>query len=156
MTTGSYVQLFDNFYYGIHPAIVDPILDIDIYFYLTEPHQAEVYTNCQYYYEYPIIDRQAISVRKLRALVKSIMKELKQGHSVYIACKGGHGRSGLVAGAVLAFVKGWDYPLTKQYLQQEWEQQRKLETPQTKIQKAQLLKYCEYLSQKKRRINDIS
>ena len=94
------------------------------------------------------------------------MKELKQGHSVYIACKGGHGRSGLVAGAVLAFVKGWDYPLTKQYLQQEWEQQRRLDllrpiirklgTPQTKIQKAQLLKYCEYLSQKKRRINDIS
>ena len=158
-TTGSYVRI-ENLYFGIHPAIVDPKIDIDIYIILTEDfgidntNENKTEQNRTEYLHFPILDTKAPNIKQLGKIVDIIIN-LEKDKRVYIACKGGHGRSGTVAGAVLGKKYNLSYNSVIDILNREWRTQRnmdligakfrKLGVPQTKVQKNTLKTYIKCL-----------
>ena len=56
--------------------------------------------NCSFINE-PIEDMNITSDVKVRTLCENIVKKIYKGEKVYIHCKGGHGRTGTIAGIVL-------------------------------------------------------
>lgn len=141
----SYVQLDDNIFYGIHPMIVDPVQSFDNYIILTTEDEVPEIMDAIYY---PIADRRAPTYQRLISMVDEI--DLLDGN-VYIACRGGHGRSGLIAGALYAKRHGTSFQETINHLQTCWSSQRdmqkirphirRLGSPQSKKQKDMLEKY---------------
>ena len=98
MSKGSYVKLDDDIYYGIHPSIVNPDFHVDNYIILTELNKFPL-PKIDNVFEYPIKDRCALPIDQIQNIVEHI---LKLEGNVYIACKVGHGRSGLITAAVYA------------------------------------------------------
>jgi hypothetical protein len=144
---GSYVKLDNTLFYGIHPAIVKPDFEPDHYIILTEDHEFD-YHKLDNMIFYPIKDRKSVIVNELDKIVNKI---LALNGTIYIACKGGHGRSGLIAAAVYSKKYKKDYNYTLKYINKEWSKQRdmtkirpfirKLGSPQTSIQKKVLKDY---------------
>jgi len=131
-------------YFGIHPGIVSPQRNFDHYINLTENNDYEGSVH------FPIPDRKAPSLGYLADIVKYI---LSLDGSVYIFCKGGHGRSGTIASAIygrLENVKGDEAMKT---VCDKWRkhrdmnkirpQIRKLGVPQTRVQKDVVREYLD-------------
>lgn len=148
---GSYVKLDDNLYYGIHPNIVKPDIDFDHYVILTEKNEKDIPKgNVKNAVYFPIKDRKALSVKQLDTVVKRI---LKLDGKVYIACKGGHGRSGMVSAAVWGKKHNKSGDESLKYVLKEWKSQRdmsrlrdkirKLGSPQTKKQRQVVIDYLD-------------
>lgn len=162
--TGSYVKLDPEIFYGIHPGIVYPQAQFDHYVILTTPDQTDNLILDDHWVEYasdadssiiehPIADRKAPpTLEEFQHLVSEVLS--LQG-TVYIACKGGHGRSGLVAAAVYAQKHRISYQHTLKHINTEWRTQRnmafirpfirKLGSPQTAVQKKMLKRFIDSL-----------
>jgi predicted NAD-dependent protein-ADP-ribosyltransferase YbiA (DUF1768 family) len=138
-TSGSYVKLSDTLYYGIHPDIVEPDFKVDHYISLVEEHEFPLKSH---YTSFPIQDRKAPTLDKLTEIVNYILS-LKG--TIYIFCKGGHGRSGTIACCVYGKLNNFSGKDAIKHINQEWHKQRdmsyirpniiKLGSPQTAIQK---------------------
>lgn len=156
------MQLSDSLHFGIHPAVVKPKIKIDHYIDLTEKMERKKdalssprLERHQTYKNFPIKDRCATSLEELQAIAGYI---LDLEGVVYIYCKGGHGRSGLVAAAVHGYRNGMNGSEALQEVNREWHAQRdltklrpnvrQLGSPQTRKQKG-IVK--EYLDQRRRR-----
>jgi protein-tyrosine phosphatase len=140
----SSVKLLDNLYYGIHPSIVYPSFHVDYIIDLTEKKENLSFTlkdNVQYF-RYPIRDCKAPSLETLSKIVDSL---LKLEGVIYIACKGGHGRSGMLAACVIGNILNIEGIEALELVGNEWKKQRdmsflsdkvkRLGSPQTRIQK---------------------
>ena len=160
--SGSYVFLDTGIYYGIHPGIVFPDRTFDHYVILTTPDQTAditltpqwcIYTDSPSpsIIEHPINDRKAPST--LDEYIQLITVLSKLDGDVYIACKGGHGRSGLVAAGLYAMRHKTSYETTVKYVTSQWRNQRdmtrlrpiirKLGSPQSASQKRMLYNYIQ-------------
>lgn len=150
-SSGSYVKLSETLYYGIHPDIVKPvgiIPTIDHYVSLVEKHEVSDISLTPLYHKFPIKDRCAPSIAKLKEIVKLILS-LKG--VVYLFCKGGHGRSGLVAAAVYGKINKLSGKDAMKHINKKWHSQRdmsfirkkiiKLGSPQTAVQKRTVTKF---------------
>ena len=109
--------------------------------------------NTEYSYEnYPIFDRSCpidkISFGKLVVKYGRIINDLPPGEKVYIHCRGGHGRSGLVASCLLAWIKKIPpqeameianrYHFHRMQIREKW---RRIGVPQTRVQKNFVLSF---------------
>lgn len=117
-------------------------LDLTINF---EPG-TERYITQKNYENYPIQDRgiptDTISYTMLILKYANIIKGLSNNKKVYIHCRGGHGRSGMVAACLLVFINkinAYDamhitskYHSERSVITEKW---RKLGSPQSKIQR---------------------
>jgi hypothetical protein len=107
----------------------------------------------KYNYEnYPIFDRSCpidrISFGRLIVKYGKIINNLLPGELVYIHCRGGHGRSGLVASCLLAWIfkmspqEAMDiannFHAKRSVMREKW---RKIGVPQTRIQKNFVLSF---------------
>lgn len=156
MSQGASVKLTNLLEYGLHPFVVMP-QNIDVFYDLTtgkeldEPqYPINVTVN-----RYPIPDRKSMNIDKLDEIVNNIKKELANNKHVYIFCKGGHGRSGMVAAAVYGNLNKLNGPQAMSHVHNEWKKQRdmtkirpnirKLGSPQTKVQKTAVTTYLHNL-----------
>jgi hypothetical protein len=146
----SFVKIFKNMYYGIHPDIVYPDINVKHLIDLTENKLTKVPKNVTYKH-FPITDRK---VSKNTMEIIKYIESLKG--KVYIFCKGGHGRSGYIA----AILYGRKFNIcgtdSLKYINNEWNAQRdqsflsckirKLGSPQTKAQKKCVLEILDNIS----------
>jgi hypothetical protein len=101
----------------------------------------------KYHYEnYPIYDRSfpynKISFSKLIIKYSKIIKELRENDKVYIHCRGGHGRSGIVVACILTYLykinpqqameKTSFYHSKRKIMSEKW---RSIGSPQVRVQK---------------------
>lgn len=143
---GSYVKLSDTLYYGIHPSIIYPDIKIDNFIGLVEEHEFED----KYDITFPIKDRKAPTLDYLTKIVHYILT-LKG--TIYIFCRGGHGRSGTIAAAVYGKINQLSGKQALKHINKEWHNQRnmsyirpriiKLGSPQTACQKQIVKKYLD-------------
>ena len=150
----SYVKLSNILYYGIHPSLVEPNIHIDYIIDLTEDNE---YLNLKYknnkdininYLNFPIKDRTSSNIKNVTNIINKIID--LEG-VVYICCKGGHGRSGMIACCVYGLINKLEPDIALQTIYNEWNKQRdmnyispkikKLGSPQTKLQKNMVHKF---------------
>lgn len=105
-----------------------------------------VYTTNHYYYNYPIEDRNVpsntITFSKFLYKVINILKNLESNDKLYLHCKGGHGRAGLVVACLLCIYYDIEseislnmtnfYHSKRPNLKEKW---KKVGSPQTLKQK---------------------
>lgn len=110
-----------------------------------EKHITPYETTCNYIH-YPIIDNYIPtdwkSYSRFIITLANILKSSKPGEKMYIHCKGGHGRSGIVVASLLCYVFGLTPTDALEYttkchsnrhtMRDKW---RKIGSPQTHIQK---------------------
>ena len=108
------------------------------------------------YIHYPISDRRVPtcwkSFSKFIIKIGNIIKNLKIGEKIYIHCKGGHGRSGIVVASLLCYIyritpseaiaKTTKYHSRRKEMREKW---RKIGSPQTRGQKHFVTKFFEPL-----------
>lgn len=108
------------------------------------------------YINYPIPDRRVPTDWKSFAQfiikVGTIIKSLKNGERIYVHCKGGHGRSGIVVACLLCYLykitpsealsKTTRYHSRRKEMREKW---RKMGSPQTRSQKHFVTKFFEPL-----------
>lgn len=168
----SYTKLTDRIFYGIHPMIVKPDLQPDNYVLLCpeiprmrkrdirqldenllantkEEHDLLQQTLKARVYYYDLPDRSAPEPETLLLLAREISN--LRG-TVYIACRGGHGRSGVVAAAVYRLTVDISVAELLKYTKACWKRDRdmsyirphirKLGSPQTAHQKRVLRDFC--------------
>ena len=125
---------------------------------LTEDNEKKItpYTTKYTYISFPIVDRHVpkdwCSFAVLIIRVSDIIKALKPKESLYLHCKGGHGRSGIVVASLLCYMFGMTAEraleqTTKSHskrrvMREKW---RKLGSPQTYYQKIFVHKFFEPL-----------
>jgi protein-tyrosine phosphatase len=121
----TYVELNKNLYYGMHPSIVYPsIRGINNFIDLTEPGEYGINNfdlKKATYKRFPIEDHTAPSIKKLTEIYNYI-KNLNG--KVYISCKGGCGRSGVVAAIVHGKNNNMSGIDALNYINNEWHNQR--------------------------------
>ena len=114
------------------------------------------YTTEYVYIHYPLVDHKApenwISFSKLIIRIVNIIKYLKYDEKIYINCKAGIGRSGLVAACILCYMKNLNYneaiEITTQCHRERKilkERLRNMTSPQTSTQKNFIKKFFEPL-----------
>ena len=108
------------------------------------------------YIRYPILDRRVPTNWRTFAQfiikVGTIIKNLSTGEKVYVHCKGGHGRSGIVVACLLCYLykitppealsKTTRYHSRRKEMRDKW---RKMGSPQTRSQKHFVTKFFEPL-----------
>jgi len=108
------------------------------------------------YIHYPISDHRVPSewrsFAKLIIRLSDIIRSLQSGEKMYIHCKGGHGRSGVVVACILCYLykitpseaisKTTKYHNRRQGMREKW---RKIGSPQTRSQKHFVTKFFEPL-----------
>jgi uncharacterized protein (UPF0335 family) len=145
------VKLSDTLYYGIHPTTVLPNYPVDHFVDLTEVGEVPFFKPVNAtYHSFPIKDRTSVSVEELSHIVDYINN---LDGVVYISCRGGHGRSGMVVAAVHGKRNGLIGKEALDEIQKEWSSQRdmtklrkvvrKFGSPQTIAQKAVVVEYLE-------------
>lgn len=143
------VKLSPSLYYGIHPTTVLPDYHVDHFVDLTEEGEVPPFNPVEgIYHSFPIKDRTSVSVDELSSIVDYINN---LDGVVYISCKGGHGRSGMVVAAVHGKREGLSGEGSLDHIQKEWSRQRdmtklrkvvrKFGSPQTKAQKDVVIEY---------------
>lgn len=104
------------------------------------------------YIHYPIVDHQTPSnwqsFAQFIIKISKIILSLFQGEKVYIHCKGGHGRSGVVVACILCYLfnitpedalrQTTKYHSNRRVMREKW---RQLGSPQTRIQKNFVYKF---------------
>jgi protein-tyrosine phosphatase len=127
-----------------------PIEDLDISgvkVYVTLMEEGEKgyqdYHESREVYRMAIKDRHATTKNKLESTAKYIKYRIEKGDLVYLHCLGGHGRTGLVAGAILREF-GYRYEDTKRILKEGHhtrDYKPNMSTPQSRVQWTQLKYY---------------
>ena len=141
-------QIDKNIYFGKYPCnkVLEQLnkLNIQIIVNLTtlEENLEPYITNIPIIYK-PIIDRKILLDNELIELVQLLQKYIC--NPIYIHCKGGHGRSGVVAGCLYGIIKNLSYNKVLEELKCAHNRRkivnakcRKLGCPQTQCQKKQL------------------
>lgn len=114
------------------------------------------YTTKHNYIHYPISDHRVPSdwrsFAKLIIRLSDIIRSLQCGEKMYIHCKGGHGRSGVVVACILCYLykitpseaitKTTKYHNRRKDMREKW---RKMGSPQTRSQKHFVTKFFEPL-----------
>ena len=125
---------------------------------LTYPNEKGVkkYTTKHSYLNYPIMDMRCPTdwkgFSKLIITISNIIKNLTNNEKIYIHCKGGHGRSGVVVASLLCYLykmKPSDaitnttkFHNKRKIMREKW---RKMGSPQTRSQKHFVAKFFEPL-----------
>ena len=125
---------------------------------LTLPGEKRItpYTTKYTYIHYPIHDRRVPtnwgSFARFIIKVGEIIKNLPSGDKVYVHCKGGHGRSGIVVACLLCYLykitpsealsKTTKYHSRRKEMREKW---RRMGSPQTRSQKHFVTKFFEPL-----------
>ena len=105
------------------------------------------YSHNSRYINFPIPDRKVPTdltlFYKFILMVCDIIEALKPGELIYLHCKGGHGRSGIVVACVLCQLYGYtpdramhltnEYHKEREVMKERW---RELGSPQTRMQKS--------------------
>ena len=149
----SYVKIDNNLYYGIHPSVVYPDLKINHFVDLTEEGEcSELDSKESTFKRFEIKDKREPTLYLLKDIINYI-ELLPKEDGVYICCKGGHGRSGLVASALYGKRNNLSGDDALKYVNDEWHKQRdltkirvkfiKLGSPQTINQKNIVKKYLD-------------
>jgi predicted NAD-dependent protein-ADP-ribosyltransferase YbiA (DUF1768 family) len=147
MNTSSYF-IKDKGIFGSYPTQEDIkyFEDLGINFIVnltTEFDNLEPYTtNCEVL-NFPILDRRyPLNVKEFSTLTLKCVELLQNGKKMYIHCKGGHGRSGILVAAILTYYHKISPTesliLTNEYHSQRVEMKerwRKIGSPQTNGQK---------------------
>lgn len=108
------------------------------------------------YINYPIPDRRVPTDWTSFALfiikIGNVIKDLKKGERIYVHCKGGHGRSGIVVACLLCYLykiapsealsKTTNYHSRRKEMRDKW---RNIGSPQTRSQKHFVTKFFEPL-----------
>lgn len=114
------------------------------------------YTTKYTYIHYPISDLRIPtcwkSFSKFIIRIGNIIKCINKGEKIYIHCKGGHGRSGIVVASLLCYLykitpseaitKTTEYHNSRKEMKEKW---RKIGCPQTRGQKHFITKFFEPL-----------
>ncbi len=110
-------------------------------------------TNDKKYINYPILDRKApvdnFSFATLILEIKNIIENLKDNEKIYVHCRGGHGRAGIVVACLLymfnkhattmdSIILTTKLHNNRKVMREKW---RQIGSPQTKIQKAFIHKF---------------
>lgn len=112
----------------------------------TEFDNLNVYTTKYNYIKFPILDRKVpLNIKEYSQFILrtiNIINDLKEGERIYIHCKGGHGRAGIVVATLLVLYRNVSPTdallLTNEYHSQRIEMKerwRKIGSPQTNSQK---------------------
>lgn len=123
------------------------------------------YNTSKQYIKYPIVDRKIpenwVTFAKLIIDCCKIIDNLKIGEKIYIHCKGGHGRSGIVVACILCYYnnisveeslrKTNKYHSERIFMKEKW---RKIGSPQGKKQKDFVYKYFKHLKYTDNNFND--
>jgi protein-tyrosine phosphatase len=121
----TYVKLSEKLYYGMHPSIIFPdIKGINNFIDLTEADEYGIHSfdlKKATYKRFQIKDHTAPSIKKLTEIYNYI-KNLNG--KVYISCKGGCGRSGVVAAIVYGKANNMSGTNALNYINNEWHNQR--------------------------------
>jgi ribA/ribD-fused uncharacterized protein len=145
--------------FGSHPTQDDVIelekAGVKIFVDLTYPQEKKITSyNTQYQYiRYPITDRRIPTDRFGFCIfivdIAQKIKKLPKGDKIYIHCKGGHGRSGVVVSVLLCYIFGLNPEVSMEYtndfhsmrkeMREKW---RKLGSPQTYQQKNFVYHLC--------------
>ena len=148
--------------FGSHPTQDDVIelekAGVKIFVDLTYPQEKKITSyNTQYeYIRYPIADRRIPTDRFGFCIfivdIAQKIKNLPRGDKIYIHCKGGHGRSGVVVSVLLCYIFGMNPELSMAYtndfhsrrkeMREKW---RRLGSPQTCQQKNFVYHLCKKL-----------
>jgi ribA/ribD-fused uncharacterized protein len=152
----------DRALFGSFPTqeAVDELEKEGVKFFINLTHQDEKkitpYTTNYTQILFPIVDRQVpkdwVAYARFIILMSDIILSLKSGELVYLHCKGGHGRSGVVVASLLCYIFGLSpekslEQTTKSHskrhtMREKW---RKLGSPQTYYQKNFVYKFFEPL-----------
>lgn len=111
-------------------------------------------SDTSYYFSYPIKDYSYPSDKKLFSsfivYLSEIIKNLKHDEKIYIHCKGGHGRVGIVVASLLCYIKNIsvedsleltnEYHKNREIMKEKW---RNIGSPQTYNQKKFVYKLFE-------------
>lgn len=154
----SFVKFDENLYYGIHPSVVYPDIKIDRFIDLTEEDEMPKFDpKGAIVKSFKIKDRNAPSIGLLKEIVDYI-ENIPKNENVYIFCKGGHGRSGVIAASVYGKLHHLSGKESLKYINNEWEKQRDLSklspkirnlgSPQTSIQKKTVIEYLDNINGK--------
>jgi ribA/ribD-fused uncharacterized protein len=114
------------------------------------------YTTNYTYIKYPIVDRRTPDNWKSFSVfiikVSDIISNLEEGQLIYVHCKGGHGRSGVVVACLLCYMFGitptnalertTKYHSRRSVMRDKW---RSLGSPQTRSQKSFVHRFFEPL-----------
>jgi predicted NAD-dependent protein-ADP-ribosyltransferase YbiA (DUF1768 family) len=161
------VKLTDKLYYGIHPFVVMPEYDVDVFIGLTEEGEKPDFLlkSNQIHKKFPIKDRTAPTLEYLKTIVDFVLLKLKNDKTVYIYCKGGHGRSGTIVASVYGKLKNLTGQQSLNHINKEWNIQRdldklrpkikKLGSPQTIAQKNIVKKFLDQKNIPKKQLNYI-
>lgn len=151
----TYVQLDSTLFYGIHPTIQPLSWKPDLFVDLTHEKDNIPHGDCfwKQILSWPTPDRNV--PKKLDQLVELILQANHRKEKVYIACRGGHGRSGVVAACVYGQKHQLSSKETLNYVQKSWREQRemsylrpiirKLGSPQTRRQKEAVYEYLSFV-----------
>jgi ribA/ribD-fused uncharacterized protein len=136
-------------------AQVDELISLGVRYFIDLTFPEEVNTkyvlpeNC-FYINYSIPDRGIpISVSKFTSLVLFVYDTISNGNKVYIHCKGGHGRSGILVAALIyllnpgisseeALKRTSEYHSNRKIMREKW---RKMGSPQTHYQKKYIITF---------------
>jgi ribA/ribD-fused uncharacterized protein len=152
----------DRALFGSFPTqeAVDELEKEGVKFFINLTHEDEKkitpYTTNYTQILFPIIDRQVpkdwVAYARFIIRISDIILSLKSGELVYLHCKGGHGRSGVVVASLLCYIFGLSpenslEQTTKSHskrhtMREKW---RKLGSPQTYYQKNFVYKFFEPL-----------
>ncbi len=153
---------YESAIFGCHPTqnSVRELEDIGVrHFYdLTCPDESKItpYVTKYNYVNYPVIDRTApTDIHSFSTFIVAAMNtihKLGPGEKVYIHCKGGHGRAGVVVACLLARLRGLSgsqaLKATLKYHNDRPEmtsRMRKMGSPQTRSQKDFVMEFLQPL-----------
>jgi protein-tyrosine phosphatase len=132
---------------GGYPRPIEDLDKVGVKTYVTlMEHGEKGYSDYNEYHEVyrmPIKDRHSTTDDNLSRTAKYITYRIKKGDLVYLHCLGGHGRTGLVAGAVLREF-GYSYEDTAMILKEGHhtrDYKPNMRTPQSRVQWSQLKYY---------------
>jgi hypothetical protein len=152
----------DKALFGAYPSqeCVDEYERIGVRFFidLTFSNEKNIlpYETKYNYINYPIPDRRIPTNWKkfanLIVKIGDIIKSLEEGEKIYIHCKGGHGRSGIVVACMLCYLYNLTpaeaidettmYHNKRKHMKEKW---RRIGSPQTRSQKHFVSKFFEPL-----------
>jgi ribA/ribD-fused uncharacterized protein len=126
---------------------------------LTNDYEKKItpYTTKYNYISYPIKDRHTPTDKNSFAVfiikLTNIISELKNGELMYLHCKGGHGRSGVVVAVLLCYIfkikpqESLEYTTIyhnrRKIMREKW---RKIGSPQTYEQKKFVYNFCKTIT----------
>lgn len=152
----------DRAIFGSFPSQknVNELEELGVRYFINLTHENEKkiypYTTKYKYIRFPIVDRHVphnwTEFATFIVRISNIISSLKIGELVYLHCKGGHGRSGVVVASIFCYMLGMNPKLALEHtsrshsnrsvMREKW---RKLGSPQTYQQKNFIYKFFEPL-----------